>query len=190
MNLLYVPNLMMICIIVMSMNVARKKMAKYISQAGQMMTKDFEGWRDRPYLDTQGNQTIGYGFNLNDPIVTKMMPSDVVMGHKPLEKALADEIFNKRYGIAVNDASSYVGQDLFNTLSEGQKNVLVDMAYNMGLPKLQGFGGMKKALLARDFARAAEEMKYRNADKKTDLTPYFSQTGRRAKNNYLQIQEQ
>lgn len=47
----------------------------------------------------------------------------------------------------------------FDDLSEHRQNVLVNMAYNMGITGLLGFERMLAALEVGDFARAAEEMK-------------------------------
>lgn len=146
------------------------------------MTKHFEGWRGKPYKDTKGNLTIGYGFNIADDTRRKSLgiPDDIIQGKREWTEKEALPIFDKLYEQARNDAVSYVGQETFNKLNEGQQNVITDMAYNMGLTKLNEFIKMKEAMLSGDYKTAGKELKDSN---------YYKQTGRRAKNNYLQIQE-
>jgi len=149
-----------------------------MSEAGMLMTKGYEGWRDMPYKDTLGNMTIGYGFNMSDPIVKQMLPKDI--GKKPLSKDVAEKIFMKRYEQAKKDASTYIGSDIYGSLNEGRQNVLNDMAYNLGLTKLSGFIELKKAILKKNWEKAAKELKNSN---------WYKQVGNRSKNHYLQIQE-
>jgi len=146
--------------------------------AGHTMTQSFEKWRDAPYKDTKGYDTIGWGFKMDNPIVKKMLPGAMVKGK--LDKAKAKEIFSALYQNAKNDAVSYLGNDSYSKLSEGQRNVINDMSYNLGLNKLSGFKKMKAALIAKDYAGAAREMK----DSK-----WYGQVGNRSKNHILQIQE-
>jgi GH24 family phage-related lysozyme (muramidase) len=101
--------------------------------AGHMMTQDFEGWEDQPYLDTKKNKTIGWGFNMSHPVVKKMLPGAMVKGR--LDKNKAKEIFKVLYNNSKNDAIKYLGADTYNALSEGKRNVINDMSYNLGLKK-------------------------------------------------------
>jgi lysozyme len=47
----------------------------------------------------------------------------------------------------------------FDTLTEGRQHVLLDMAFNMGAVRLAKFTKMIAAVNAREFERAADEMK-------------------------------
>jgi len=49
------------------------------------------------------------------------------------------------YSQALSDAITFTGEDVFGKLDEGQRNVIIDMAYNLGLPKLRGFKKFKAA---------------------------------------------
>lgn len=147
-------------------------------EAGKLMTKNFEGWRDKPYADTVGVKTIGYGFNMSDPIVSKMIPPEVSSGKKALAREKADEIFNKRYELAMNDAMQYAGADVFNSMDEPRKIILIDMAYNLGGPRLAGFKDLKRALMAKDYDEAAEQIKN---------SKWYKQVGRRGQNHYMQM---
>ena len=146
--------------------------------SGHIMTQSFEGWKDAPYKDTKGNDTIGWGFKLDNPIVKKMLPGAMVKGKLDREKAKA--IFSALYQNAKNDAVKYLGNDTYSKLSEGKRNVINDMSYNLGLNKLSEFKRMKAAIIAKDYIGAAKEMKN---------SKWYGQVGNRSKNHFLQIQE-
>ena len=159
---------------------------KYLSQAGEDMTKGFEGWRGRPYLDTQGIPTIGWGFNMNQN--PEDFHEDVVAGKRPLTKAEGKSIFEKRYHGAIAEAIKFTGLDQFSKMTEGQRNVIVDMAYQMGGPKFNEFTGMQKAIKEGDYPRAALEMQYSDPDMiNRKETPWYQQSGQRSLNNVRQI---
>jgi len=171
-----------------SLIAGQKAKKPYDSESGRMMTKNFEGWRSKPYQDPGGkNKSIGWGFNMSNPMIASMLTPEV-MADGELSKEEAQPIFDKLYVNAVKEATSFVGQDTFDKLSEGQKNVLVDMAYNMGVQRLSKFKGMQGALQSGNYPRAGAELKYNNPDAELPQeTPYFKATGRRGRNNYLQI---
>ena len=67
--------------------------------AGEL-TKKFEGWREYIYDDKtgkpaigkpKGKRTIGYGFNIDDPIIAKFLPKDVLSGKRTLTKEEAEQ---------------------------------------------------------------------------------------------------
>lgn len=145
---------------------------------GIPQTKEFEGFRDKTYMDTKGNPTIGYGFNLNDKNMRSMVPSDVIAGRRPLSQQEADKIFMVRYNQAARDAMNYVGSDAMLRMDPERQAIIVDMAYNLGPNKLAEFKQMKKAILAGDYQRAASEMM--DSD-------WYKQTGRRSKHHVLKF---
>ncbi len=149
-------------------------MGQFDELLGPAATKVFEGFRSNIYKDTRGNPTIGYGFNLNDKVTASLIAPEVRLGKRPITQQEADVVFAGRYTIAVQDALQYIGPDVFTTLNPKQQTILVDMAYNLGLPKLNGFVELKKAILAGDDVKAAAEIK----DSK-----FYKQTGRRAKHH-------
>lgn len=126
---------------------------------GKQMTKEFEGFRSSTYKDTKGKNTIGYGFNIDDPSIKKLLPSDVINGRRSINKEEADKIFNRLYIRANNDAKSFIGQENFNKLSKSRQDILTDMSYNLGKNKLDGFRKFRKALLRGDYESAADEMR-------------------------------
>ena len=118
--------------------------------------KGFEGWRENPYLDSKKNQTIGYGFNLNDKNVAKKLRKLGYRPGKPLSKEIGDKaltsLVNETYIPALNKM-----YPKFNTYPDGTKEALLNMVYNLGEPKLQGFKNMRAALDRRDWRRAGAE---------------------------------
>lgn len=117
-----------------------------------------EGYRDTIYKDTKGKRTVGYGANIDDPTVAALFDKDVVSGKRAVTKQEATDVLNKLKERAIKDAIQFAGEDVFNRLSLEQKRSLVDMSYNLGLPSLLGFKGMKKALAEGNYEMAGKEM--------------------------------
>jgi lysozyme len=100
-----------------------------------------EGFRERPYKDTKGKLTIGYGRNLADNGVSRE-EAEIMLRHD--------------VATAMNDA-----RDIFPDFEEyaaPRQVVLVSMLFNMGRPRFMGFENLIAAVQARDWSRAAMEM--------------------------------
>lgn len=145
-------------------------------------TKDYEGFRDSIYKDTKGKRTVGYGFNIDDPVTAKMVHPDVVSGRRKMSREEAEPVYHKRMGLAKSDAKKYLGKT-YDSLDDSAREAVHDMSYNMGHDKLSKFKGMKAALDKGDYGRAADEVEYSDANTKKQRTPYYQQTGDRAKEN-------
>lgn len=117
---------------------------------GMARTKQFEGFKGTPYLDTKGIPTIGYGFNMqaNPGLPNKMTP------------AQADPYFKDYYRDADALAMRFAGPR-WNEMTDGQKAILTDMAYNLN-KKLLKFKDMQAALQQGDDAGVQREMKDSN----------------------------
>lgn len=100
-----------------------------------------EGLRLKPYVDTVGKLTIGYGHNLDD---------------NGISQAVADMILDEDAVVALNAATYAVPN--FNELNETRQLALIDMGHNLGLPKLALFKKMIAALEQHDYEQAALEM--------------------------------
>jgi len=100
-----------------------------------------EGWRSRPYRDTEGLLTIGYGFCL-DRIEMPRSVGEVWLRH------LIEDI----------DAALRMHFDWYEGIDGVRQAVLIDMAYNLGVPGLLRFRRMLAALERGDFETAADEM--------------------------------
>ena len=100
-----------------------------------------EGMELKVYKDSLGIETIGIGRNLVDRGVTE-------------EEA--------RY--LCNDDIEIVERELIqsfpivSSLNDTRIRVLLDMAFNVGLPRLRGFKRMWAALDNQDYVEAAKEM--------------------------------
>lgn len=142
-------------------------------EASGQKTKEFEGFRSEIYL-IAGVKHIGYGFNLEDPKIKSIIPQDIRMGQRPITKKEADRIFDLIYKDAAKDAIEYIGSDKFDRLAQPQKEILTDMAYNIGLPRLKKFKKLHAAIIDNDCRKAVIEMKD---------SQWYAQVKRRAKHH-------
>jgi GH24 family phage-related lysozyme (muramidase) len=116
-------------------------------------TQREEGLRTSVYQDTTGNATIGYGFNLDSPSASKVwktakMPvnfNQAKRGEVDITAEEAQRLYDTSEQIATADARAFYPQ--FDELSKTQKEALVDMSYQLGLPRLKEFKGLRKALI-------------------------------------------
>jgi lysozyme len=99
-----------------------------------------EGFRANAYQDTEGVWTIGYGTNLQELKITEGL------GRVWMKEALAQ---------AQKEAEQF---GWFHNLGRARRNVIVEMIYNLGLPRFNTFQRLKGALAARNYEKAAEEM--------------------------------
>lgn len=98
-----------------------------------------EGLRLKPYMDTTGHVTIGYGHRIPD--ISPAEAADILQ--RDIEQHVAD-LFH---------AYPFV-----QGLSAPRQIALCNMAFNMGLPRLSQFVNMWDAIQRGDFNRAADEM--------------------------------
>ena len=138
-----------------------------------------EGYRQFPYLDTDGNVTIGIGDNLTDRL-----------GIKTLEEAKKVYPDGISYEDAVKDmqnkvtkliASLRINIPFFDTLDDVRQSILVNMAYNMGISHLIGFRKMLMDLKAKKYWMAASEMRdslwYKQLPKRAERLATMMATG-------------
>lgn len=107
----------------------------------QELIKRHEGLRLGPYIDTADKITIGYGRNLTDNGITE---------------AEADVMFEHDFQVAQRTVESLLPRCA--SLPDPQRAVLINMAFNLGLPRLSGFKKMLAAVKAGDFDKTADEM--------------------------------
>jgi len=96
-----------------------------------------EGFRASPYIDTTGNLTIGYGTKL------------------PITKVEATLLLEHRLNQAQREL--YQEIEFYHQLPEPVRDVLIDMAYNLGINGLLKFKKMLKALKKGNWEKAADE---------------------------------
>lgn len=100
-----------------------------------------EGLRLKPYLDTVGKWTIGVGRNLSDVGITQdeamlMLDNDLLR----VESELSDRF------------------DWFAALSPVRQDVLLDMAFNLGIKGLAQFHMTLTAITLGDYESASRQM--------------------------------
>jgi len=104
-----------------------------------------EGWSATPYQDTVGVWTIGYGHQLSVAAAVGARWTKA-----QAEKQLLDDIGN-----AIHDASSF---NWFQSLDPVRQEVIVELAFNLGLPRLQTFKRMLAAMARKDYENAGREL--------------------------------
>lgn len=100
-----------------------------------------EGLKLKPYTDTVGKLTIGIGRNLDGVGISKaeaeaLCANDIQFAEKGLDALCS----------------------WWRKLDEVRQQVLCEMAFNMGVSRLQDFVKFLAALKAHDFETAAKEM--------------------------------
>jgi lysozyme len=125
------------------------------------MVAKHEGIVLEPYKDSLGISTIGIGRNLEDRGITdgELEYIGKTM-EEVLEKGLTEE---EAYYLCMNDIA-IVEKELLdrkpivNQLNDVRQMVLVDMAFNMGVPRLMKFKNMWMAIEKVNYPLACEEM--------------------------------
>lgn len=104
------------------------------------MVARHEGYRKHMYLCTKGKRTIGYGFNIDAGI-----PEDEarMLMHMRLEKI--DKEYKKIF-------------PWYKEMDEFRQDILIDMAYQMGVEGVCGFTNFIKACSVKDWMKASLEM--------------------------------
>ena len=109
----------------------------------QNMIKHDEGCRYRVYLDTKNIPTVGYGHALH-------------IGSR-IPKVVAELLFQQDYQSALDDYNILATNHSLK-LNPARKSVVVNMLFNMGLVRVNGFRKMLRAIRNKDYIEAAKEM--------------------------------
>lgn len=125
--------------------------------------KEEEGFRSKVYLDHLGFQTIGYGTNIQEGLSEDEAEALLIMRLKEMAMELS-----RAAGINLPD------------LPAGIRIAVLDMAYNMGVPRLMQFRNMWEAIYKGEVKTAAAEVLDSN---------YAKQVPNRAKRNSELIAE-
>ena len=99
-----------------------------------------EGLRLKPYLDSVGKLTIGYGRNLDDNGISEVE---------------AETMLKADIEVAASELDHNI--PWWRGLPEAAQNALVNMVFNLGWPRLSLFKKMLAALETRDYETAAVE---------------------------------
>lgn len=102
-----------------------------------------EGKKDLVYKDTNGNRTIGVGFNMDSGIARNIWKEAGIQkdfnavrnGKQKITDAEAQKLFSKSYEIANSDIKSLVPN--FDSLGKNQQEALTHLSYQYGKPRLK-----------------------------------------------------
>jgi lysozyme len=100
-----------------------------------------EGVEHKVYEDTEGIKTVGVGRNLED---------------RGLSDDEVDYLLSNDIDICVKELEQTF--DWYDDLDDIRKRVLIDMMFNLGMPRLKKFVNMLKAIEAGAWRSAAVEM--------------------------------
>lgn len=104
------------------------------------MIKRHEGVRRIAYQDPLGVQTIGVGHNLSKPLtdqaISQILQDDVQDAHNECLHAFP----------------------WFADLTEPRQWVMIDLCFNLGLPRLLGFRKVLQAMALGEYETAANEL--------------------------------
>lgn len=161
-----------------------EKKPSYDFRKWAAVTGGNEGFEKKAYLDTKGILTIGYGFNLEEPVIRKKLLSrgfdvdGMIKGKVSMTEAQALPILEEIYKESFDTTKSKFSN--FDSFPDDVKHVVTDMMFNMGEGRFDGFKKMKAALLKNDYAGAAREI---------GDSSYANQVGNRAKRNINQLNQ-
>lgn len=124
----------------------------------QLLIKSDEACVLKPYRDTLGVLTIGWGTNIES-----------------ITQAEADYLFESRFNEAVREAKKF---SWYDELDEVRQAVIENMIYNMGISRFRGFKQFIAAVNRQDWVEAKRQMLH-NSDG-SDLSPWAKQVGYRA----------
>lgn len=105
------------------------------------LIREHEGLRLRPYKDTEGYVTIGYGRCLDK---------------KPLKLEEAEYLFNNDFNDALLEVKTNI--PFFENLNYARQIVLIDMCFNLGIKGLLGFKNTLRYVGEGNYEQAAKNM--------------------------------
>lgn len=107
----------------------------------EALIKQHEGLRLKPYKDTLGFITVGYGRCLDK---------------KPLTIAEAEHLFQNDLTDCVKECKQNF--KFFDKLNPARRAVIVDMCFNLGINKLKDFKNTLKYIEQGQYTEAADNM--------------------------------
>ena len=110
--------------------------------------KKNEGFRNKPYLDSLGYPTIGYGHLINK--------KEKKMFQAKFSKKFLSNLFDRDFKIAL---TAYKKNFNYKKHPKNTKEVLIEMIFQIGIKKQRKFVKMNKHIQNNDNFLAALEMK-------------------------------
>lgn len=112
-----------------------------MTEEGIAKLKDHEGLRLKPYMDTVGKISIGWGRNLDD----------VGISQDEAERLLTNDIERAQQ-------QAYNNFPWFYDLDPVRRDVVLMLIFNMGVAAFSGFHNMIQALTIHNWHQAAYEL--------------------------------
>ncbi len=137
------------------------------------LIKNAEGFRDTAYIDSMGNKTIGYGFNLSLPFFSNI--GDTIT--KPEADTILRDFCSQEVFLYVPNPDSPTPIGIPH-LNNNQCAVIADMIYNLGIGQFNSFTTLKGFLASGDTKSAAADLVG---------TEWFKQVGLRGIRNILNL---
>jgi lysozyme len=134
---------------------------KYNREEFVKIVAKHEGVVLEPYKDSLGISTIGIGRNLEDRGITD---GELMHMNRDLEDVINNGLTEEEaYYLCINDIKNVekelvAKKPIVLQLDEARQMCLVDMGFNMGVPRLMKFVNMWEAIEKVDFQWAGEEM--------------------------------
>jgi|TARA_X000001388_G_scaffold76453_1_gene73857 lysozyme len=119
-----------------------------MSEVLKKRIREHEGFIAKPYLDSLGKATIGYGHLITE--------EDNFEEGKEYSKDELLKLFDKDFAKAEMGADQLVGH--IQELHIEAKNIVTEMVFQLGTQGVRNFKNMISALEARDYQRASAEM--------------------------------
>jgi|TARA_R100000008_G_C3496893_1_gene121632 lysozyme len=119
-----------------------------MSEVLKKRIRDHEGFIAKPYLDSLGKATIGYGHLITE--------EDNFEEGREYSKDELLQLFEKDFAKAELGCEQLVGH--IQELHIEAKNVVTEMVFQLGTQGVRNFKNMISALEARDYPRASSEM--------------------------------
>ena len=111
--------------------------------------KAHEGFRSTPYYCTAGKLTVCYGHMVRE--------GEHFCEGIEYDKAELEELFNQDFKTAFDDATNIISEQGLN-IPDLAKEVLIEMCFQLGKPRVSKFKKMLAALKDNKFQKAADEM--------------------------------
>ena len=123
--------------------------------------KKNEGFRNKPYLDSLGHPTIGYGHLITKKETKKLKAK--------FSKKFLSNLFDKDFRTAL---TAYKKNFNYKKHSKNTKEVLIEMIFQLGIKKQKKFVKMNNHIQNNNIFLAALEMKnslwYKQTPKRVD----------------------
>ena len=150
-----------------------------------------EGRRNLAYRDIFDYITVGVGHNMgllgedsDQPVFERVTGVDYLQiktGGVPLEDPRVDTLLNHDLAKAIEYSRKLVPS--FDTLPHEAKEVLVDLAFNLGPSGLRSFKFFRSSIENQDWAQAAWDLSHQNRKENSPPSAYSKQVPNRARRN-------